>query len=83
MDEEYLFHYERFGFKFTVWRNRIEIQERRLIAWRSDTLLMRNISNVGVRLGGKLQLTLSDGKTREYVLGAEAEGARVTIIAQI
>ena len=27
----------------------------------ADTLLLRNINNVGVRLGGKLQLTLSDG----------------------
>jgi hypothetical protein len=81
MTEEYVYQYKRYGFEFTVWRNRIEIRERGMLAWRTDTLLLRNVNDVGVRLGGKLQLTLSDGKTREYILGLKAEEARAAIVA--
>lgn len=83
MAEEWKFQYTRFGFRFTVWINRIEVAQRGMFAWKSDTLLIRNITDVGVRLGGKLRITLSDGGVREYVLGSKADAARVSILALI
>jgi hypothetical protein len=81
MPEEWVFQYERFGFKFTLYKNRIEVRERGMLAWKSDTLLLRSITAVEVGLGGKLRLTLADGKKREYVLGLKAEEGRQALLA--
>ena len=80
MAEEYHYQYTRFGFELTVYANRVEVRQRALIGWKTDTLLLRTITDVGVRVG-KLQLTLSDGKVREYVLGTKAEEARAALVA--
>jgi len=80
--EEYKFHYEWFGFTFTVCEKRSEVKARQFLGnWTTDTLLIKSIMDVALSGPGKLRITLSDGKAREYQLGLKADGARVSIIA--
>jgi hypothetical protein len=77
-----LFEEKRFGFRFTVYPNRIETQEGTFgrVA-KNETLLLKTVTAVEVvGMSRKLRLTTQDGRVREYNLGTHGEQARQTIV---
>jgi hypothetical protein len=79
MAGEPAFTYERTGFRFTVYPNRIEVEDRA-----KETILLRNVTDVSV--GGllrQLRVTTNDRKQREFNLGPKAEEARQAIAAML
>ena len=80
MADEPAFTCERTGFKFKVFANRIDVEERQLFGAKKETILLRNVTDVSVNaIGGKLKIMTTDGKAREWVIGTKADEARNAI----
>lgn len=78
-----LFSYERFGFSFQLFDDRIETATRQFLGTtKADTLLLRQVSSVQTK-PGKLILTLNDGSAREFVLGRQTDEAKRAILARL
>jgi hypothetical protein len=81
---ETLFHYDRTGFTFDVFPNRIEVAEKGLFKTNKTTILIKTITNVEiVGITKKLKITTQDKKTHEFQIGTNAPAARDTILAQL
>lgn len=82
MPDEPTFRYERFRFTFTVYPNRIEVEEKGTFSTKKEAVLLRNVTDV-VRQGvqGKLRITTNDGRTREWLIGTRADEARDAILS--
>ena len=76
-----VFTYNRFGFFFSVYENRIEIHEGVYNALAKKTsILLKNVSSVTVvGLTRKLEIKTNDGKTFTYNVGTQSEDAKNAI----
>ena len=64
--------------------NRIDVEERKLFKTDRESIVLRNVTDVAViPPTGKLRITTTDGKRREWVLGRDAEAARDAILAAL
>lgn len=81
MSADPTYQYQRFGFTFVVYSNRIDISERQLLGTKTSTILARQIASVEIAIGGKLTITLTDATRRTYALGTSAEEAQRAILA--
>jgi len=79
--EEPLYAYERPRFRLVVYANRIDITERKLLATKTESLLLRNVASVEINpVGGRLIVRLNDQTVRAYTIGIDASAARDAIV---
>lgn len=79
-----LWQEKRPGFSFVVWSNRIEVQDGLFsFTAKKMALLLRSVTDVSVvGLTRKLQVTMQDGKTHQFVL-SKPDDARSTILSAL
>lgn len=73
--QEYVYKYERKGFEFTIYKNRIDIVDG---IWKTlakkTTILLKNVASVEIKgLTRKLYIKTNDNKTFEYIVGLEGQ----------
>lgn len=81
-----VFKYERTGFSFHVYPNRIDIVDKSAFGavftgGKRETILLRNVTGVSVAgATRKLKISTSDGKSQDFNLGPKSEDARQAIV---
>jgi len=83
---EVIHEYKRFGYRVTLYANRIEIDRKAgYMPGTKDTILLRSVVNVAVSPFSKeLTLSLTDGSQKPVkVYGKDAEKLRQAILAAI
>lgn len=79
--DEPTFTYERYGFSFKVYRNRVEVAERQFFGnMKPTTILLRSVTGVEAT-SAKIIIRTSDGKKYEYILGTKTEAGRQALVA--
>lgn len=85
--DEPIYIYERTGFSFKVYRNRIEIVDKSAFGavftgGKKETILLRAVTNVTIEgLTKKLKVTTNDEKKHEFNLGVKSEEAKQAIVS--
>ncbi len=83
-NNEPVFTYERTGFKFWVYPNRIDVTENKGFFQKPQTtsIAIKNISDVQKDgIAGHIKLKTNDGKEHRYLIGPKADDARAAIAA--
>ena len=86
-NESPVFQYSRYGFRFFVYPNRVEVDTRRgclgiRTGGKHETILSRTISSVSVQgVSQQLRITTSDGKKHDFNVGAKGDQARQAILS--
>jgi len=83
---EVIHEYKRFGYRVTLYANRIEIDQKKgYMPGTKDTILLRSVVNVALSPFSKeLTLSLTDGSQRKVlVYGKDAERLRLAILGAI
>jgi len=85
MASEPLASHRRTGFSLTVYPNRIEVEERGLMALRkTQTVLLRNIAGVDLpRTKAHIVVKTNDGKRYKWVCGGDTETIYQAIMAAL
>ena len=75
-----LFKYKRIGFRMTVYPGYIDLWERRGLLAQEETIMISEVTAVGVSRRRQLQLTTRDGAMRELLVGGKAKKAKAAIL---
>ena len=79
-----LYRYQRFGLRFVVWPDRIVVEKRRLFSWVRDSIPLLSVAEVERRgVSGHIRITTKGGKTHDWLIGRNADGARDAVVAAI
>jgi hypothetical protein len=74
-------HYKVAGYEVAVFPNRIDVTKSSIFGKRTETFLIKNITNVSSGAGRSLEITLTDGKKHRFmVAGKPAEEMRLAIL---
>lgn len=73
------------GYLFELYPNRIEYTKKTILSNKKEAVLFRNIASVEAsRIGSKLVVELTSGKTKKYPIGPKrAQEARDLILASL
>lgn len=75
-----LFEYKRVGFRMTVYSTYIDLWGRRGLLAQEETIMLSEVTAVGVSRKRQLQLTTRDGAMRELLVGWKAKKAKAAIL---
>ena len=80
MEDSALFKYKWPTFRMTVYAGYIDLWERRGLLSQEETIMISEVTAVGISRTGRLQLTTRDGTTRKLTVGTKAKKAKATIL---
>ena len=80
MEDRPLFKYRWPTFRMTVYGGYIDLWERRGLLSQEETIMISEVTAVGVSRTGRLQLTTRDGAARNLTVGTKAKKAKAAIL---